>query len=61
MKGAQKQEKVFTCRNVHPTKIITCVDLKLVIRQQLKEEIVANDFEVGFMNEVTVVPSRGSF
>ena len=58
VKGAQKQGKVFTLRKVHPAKIVTCADLKLIIRQQLKEEIVANDFEVGFMSGTTVVQIR---
>ena len=55
LKGENKDGKIFTLRNVDTTIISSCDDLKKTIKQQLCEDIVADDFDVGYVDGSSIV------
>lgn len=58
-KGASKDVgKTFTMRNLDTVTISSTNDLKVAIREQLNEDIVAEDFDVGFVEGSSVVRMR---
>ena len=53
--GSSKDGKTFTVRIVDTATIYSCDDLKITIREQLCEDIIAEDFELGFVDGSNVV------
>ena len=53
-----KEAKVFTLRNIETDCILSCDDLKKVIRAQLDKDIVDSSFDVGFMQNNTAISIR---
>ena len=52
--------KMFTLRNLDCDKIVSCGALKKEIRNQLKEDVVSSDFDVGFLHGSSVITIRNS-
>ena len=58
LKGSNKDGKTFTIRDVDTVAISSCDDMKMLIREQLSEDIVTEDFDVGFVNGSSVIRIR---
>ena len=52
--------KLFTLRHVDARKMLSCEEVKRVIRSQLKEDIVLGDFDVGFLSGNNVITIRSA-
>ena len=58
LKGGNKDGKTFTIRDVDTAAISSCDDMKMLIREQLSEDIVTEDFDIGFVNGSSVIRIR---
>ena len=59
--GKKADGKTFTLRNIDPSKVKTCSQLKTLIRAQLQEDIrTRGDFDVGYIQSNSVVTLRSS-
>ena len=56
--GKKVDGKTFTLRNIDPSKVKTCDQLKSVVRAQLQDDICTADFDVGYLQNNTVVSLR---
>ena len=56
--STKKEAKTFTLRNVNPIITKTCERLKDLIREQLMDDIIPYDFDVGYIEGNTVVSLR---
>ena len=56
--GKKAEGKTFTLRNLDPTKIKTRDNLKTLIRAQLQGDIRSGDFDVGYLQNSSVVSLR---
>ena len=58
----RKNPKMFTLRSINTTAITSCDNLKRVIKEQLKQEIVSDIrvFDVGFVQGSNVVSIRSA-
>ena len=54
-KKGKKDPKTFTLRNINQHALLTCDDLKGVIRKKLSDDITSGDFDVGYVQGTTVV------
>ncbi len=52
--------KSFTIRNVDTTAISSCDDLKLIIREQLNDDIAVEDFYIGLEAGASVVRTENT-
>ena len=59
-KKGKKDPKIFTLRNINQHALLTCEDLKGVIRTKLSDDITNGDFDVGYVQGTTVVRIRTS-
>lgn len=50
--------KTFTLRNVNPSIINTCSQMKALIRDQLQNDITEGNFDIGYMQSNTVISIR---
>ena len=57
-KNAKKEEKTFVLRDIDTSKVLSCSDLKEIIRAQLYEDIICDDFDVGVISNTSVVRVR---
>ena len=57
-KGNKKDSKSFTLRKIKTGSVRTCDNLKEVIRKQLCQEIIPNDFDVGYADGANIVQIR---
>lgn len=57
-RSGKKSAKTFTLRNINVSDVDTCSLLKSLIRAQLREDISAYDFDVGYLNGASVVSIR---
>ena len=57
-KHDKKKTKTFTLRNINVAEVDTCSRLKALIRAQLREDITASEFDVGFISGTSVVSVR---
>lgn len=55
---SNKDGKTFTIRDVDTARISSCGAMKALIREQLNDDIVTEDFDVGFLNGSSVVRIR---
>ena len=53
--GKRAEGKTFTLRDIHPSKVDTCYHLKSLIKAQLQEDIHKGDFDVGYIQNPSVV------
>ena len=59
--GKKANGKIFTLRNIDPSKVKTCSQLKTLIRVQLQEDIrTRGNFDVGYIQSNSVVTLRSS-
>ena len=58
LKGGNKDGKAFTIRDFDTAAISSCDDMKMLIREQLSKDIVAEDFDIGFVNGSSVIRIR---
>lgn len=59
--GKKADGKTFTLRNIDPSKVKTCSQLKTLIRAQLQEDIrTRRNFDVGYIQSKSVVILRSS-
>ena len=58
LKGGNKDGKTFTICDVDTAAISSCDDMKMLIREQLSEDIVTEDFDIGFVNGSSVIRIR---
>ena len=56
--GKKAEGKTFTLRDIDPSKVRTCCHLKTLIRAQLQEDIHTGDFDVGYIQNNSVVTLR---
>lgn len=56
--GKRAEGKTFTLRDIDPSKVDTCYHLKSLIRAQLQEDIRKGDFDVGYIQNSSVVTLR---
>lgn len=56
----KKDPKTFTLYNINQHALLTCDDLKGVIRKKLSDDITSGDFDVGYVQGTTVVRIRTS-
>lgn len=54
-KKGKKDPKTFTLRNIDQHALLTCDNLKVVIRRKLIDDITTSDFDVGYVQGATVV------
>jgi len=59
-KKGKKDPKTFTLRNIDQHALLTCDNLKGVIRRKLIDDITTSDFDVGYVQGTTVVCMRTS-
>lgn len=59
-KKGKKDPKTFTLRNIDQHALLTCDNLKGVIRRKLIDDITTSDFDVGYVQGATVVCIRTS-
>ena len=57
-KHDKKKAKTFTLRNINVADVDTCSRLKALIRAQLREDVTASEFDVGFISGTNVVSVR---
>ena len=58
-RSAKKEtSRAFSLRNIDITRVLSCYDLKSIIRSQLQHDIVADDFDVGYIQGACVVRVR---
>ena len=50
--------KTFTLRNIDSSKVDTCSQLRALIREQLRADIIQGSFDVGYLQNTTVVSIR---
>ena len=50
--------KTFTLRNIDLSKVDTCSQLRALIREQLRADIIQGSFDVGYLQNTTVVSIR---
>ena len=50
--------RAFTLRGIDTTKVLSCDDLKTIIRRQLQHDIRSDDFDVGYIQGSSVVRVR---
>ena len=55
-----KNSKLFTLRNVNMNLVRSCEQLKATIRHQFENDIVADDFDVGYVNGNNMISIRTS-
>ena len=55
LKGGNKDGKTFTICDLDTAAISSCDDMKTLIREQLSEDIVAEDLDIGFVNGSSVI------
>ena len=53
-----KDPKMFALRNIVPDRISCCNDIKSLIKEQLSDDIVEDDFDLGHVQGNTVVSLR---
>jgi hypothetical protein len=58
--STKKDAKTFTIRKVNPGLTKTCESLKDVIREQLTDDIISSDFDVGYIEGNTAVSLRSA-
>ncbi len=58
--STRKDGKTFTLRNVNSASTKTCGNLKDLVRQQLVDDIISDDFDIGYMEGNTVVSLRST-
>ena len=59
-KSNKKDPKTFTLRNIQSSHISTCHELKFLIRAQLQEDMIKEDFDVGYLQNSTVISIRST-
>ena len=52
------KDKLFVLRDIESEKLMSCKDLKLLIKAQLKEDITESEFDVGYIHGSSVVTIR---
>ena len=57
-KKGKKDPKTFTLRNINELDILSCDDLKSVIRRKLSSDIATGNFDVGYLQGSAVVRMR---
>ena len=57
-KGGNKDGKTFTIGDLDTAAISSCDDMKMLIREQLSEDIVTEDLDIGFVNGSSVIRIR---
>lgn len=57
--GTKKDSRAYVLRNVETASVCTVDDMKNLIRNQLRREIILEDFNIGYMHGSTVVGIRG--
>ena len=50
--------KTFTLRNIKPWEILECSDLEDSVRDQLQDDVIEEEFDVGYLQSNTVVSIR---
>ena len=50
--------RLFILRNIDSSKVESCAELKGLIKQQLKEDAVCGDFDVGYVQGASVIRVR---
>lgn len=54
----KESAKSFILRSIDCSKVISCGDLKGVIQQQLKQDVISGDFDVGYVQGTNVIRVR---
>ncbi len=57
-RGAKKDSRSFTLRNLDTAEVCSCDDVKEAIKRQLHHDITAKDFDVGYVHGSSVVRIR---
>ena len=57
-RGAKKDLRAYVLRNIETASVCTVDDMKNLIRNQLRREIILEDFSIGYTQGSTVVGIR---
>lgn len=60
-KGSKKEPKMFMLRNMNLSQISTSLDLMFLIKAQLKEDMIKDNFDVGYLQNTTVIILRSKY